>query len=88
VVEVDPLAMLVEPVEVVDTVETPCPAVVEALDNPLGLIPDVKVLPVTPAAVVVVDVKTVVPTTFHKVKYTNSYRINESTHLLCFLYKL
>jgi hypothetical protein len=82
VVEVDPLATLVEPVEVVDTVETPCPAVVEALDNPLGLIPDVKVLPVSPAAVVVVDVKTVVPITFCKVGSTNIYWIETNAYLL------
>ncbi len=73
VLDIVPVNAPVELAEPVDSVETPCPGVVEPLDNPLCVVPEVNVPPVTPVAVVVVDAKTVVPKTFRKVQRTNIY---------------
>ncbi len=43
---------------------------------------DVEVALVKPVPVVVVDVTTVVPTTFHSMRCTNSWEIEENANLL------
>jgi len=90
VLEIDALDGLVEPDEPVEDVEAVAALddsvadveTTEALDDPVSEVTGVEVVPVKLVPAVVVDVRTVVPAKFYKVKCTNSSETNESTHLL------